>query len=524
MNVNHMTVKNDEQDVKMDVCQRLVIGEQETKSIISPVQKQIASAVSVSSIGCILGMVIAFSAVVIDAWTQDRDVILTEDQANWFASVVPLVSIPGSILGGVLMQFLGPRRLLLCLLPAQAFIWPIFLLLRHNAKALIILRALQGLLLSGPAIAIYVYPCEVSEACRRGTLGALPEAAFSLGFLFTYILASVFHWTTVVLVFPLMYIPYMIGVLLVPESPTWLLQHGKTEEAKTTLQKLREDGHNVEKELMEMQSRNLFISGAHDSYCGILQQLAKANILLPVFASTTLLVLKECTGQLVLVLFVVHIFRSANIGISPHYSSVIIGGIRFISNIICVFLLGHVSRKKILIVASVLAGLSVAMLGNHFNGYEPHFMSTWSPLLYLAMYMMTFGGGIGPVTYLMATELLPSSIRGLGSGIAGGATFTAQFLITFMAAQTSTNLFMCLWAYAAGCFTLAGFVVLLPETKDLALEKLEDYWSNQACKMNVFFSTFRKVLNEQSSNEDSVEQGLENSSIKLEPSEDIAKR
>ncbi|XP_066972120.1 facilitated trehalose transporter Tret1-like [Macrobrachium rosenbergii] len=496
-----MDTKVEETDkLQQDVTSQLM---SEKKQFITPVFRQVASAVAVGSAGCVFGIVIAFSSVALGNWKIEGGVSLNEEQINWFAIVVQLVSIPGSVVGGGLVQLLGARRLLILILPPLALTWPILLLSRDSPSAMIILRAIQGLMTAGGSICVYVYPCEVSEPKRRGLLGAVPEAAFSLGFLLTYFMGGVFHWTTVVLIIPFIFVPCMIFLLLVPESPTKLIQQGRIEEAKYTLKNLRAPDHDVDMEVNEMQNVFSSSNNCEEGRCQDIRSLSKLNALLPVAVSTTLLVLKECTGQLVLALFVVQIFQNANAEISPHHGSVIVGSVRFLSNIIGAFLLGRLPRKKIIIIASLVAGVSVALLGCHFYGHENESKVAWAPLLYLAVFTLAFGIGIGPTSYLIATELLPSSVRGTGSGIAGAATFAAQFFITFLAAQTSaSNLYISFWGYAAGCLTLVAFVLLLPETQGLTLQEVESYWSKVAT--NIHCPERKKPPKEQNNNEDSV--------------------
>ncbi|XP_068233900.1 facilitated trehalose transporter Tret1-2 homolog [Palaemon carinicauda] len=506
-----MDTKVEAKDKLQQVITNQWMSDKDKKQFISPVFRQIASAVAVGSIGCVFGIVIAFSSVALGNWKIERDVSLNEDQINWFAIVIQLVSIPGSVVGGGLVQHLGARRLLILILPPLALTWPILLLSRSSPAAMIILRAIQGLLTAGGSICVYVYPCEVSEPKRRGLLGAVPEAAFSLGFFLTYIFGGVFHWTTVVLIIPCISVPCMIFLLLVPESPTKLIKQGKIEEAKRTLESLRPHGYNVEMEVREMQNIYSLTNSCEETHCQSVQGLSKPNALLPVAVSTTLLVLKECTGQLVLALFVVQIFQNANAEISPLHGSVIVGSVRFLSNVIGAFLLGCLPRKKIIIIASLVAGLSVALLGSHFYEHENENKVTWAPLLYFAVFTLAFGIGIGPTSYLMATELLPSSVRGTGSGIAGAAAFAAQFFITLFAAKTSiSNLFISFWAYGVGCLTLATFVLLLPETQELTLQEVEAYWSKAA--NNLYFTKSNNSIKEQNNNDETADSNVKDDS------------
>ncbi|XP_042877816.1 facilitated trehalose transporter Tret1-like isoform X2 [Penaeus japonicus] len=422
-------------------------------------------------VGVVLGVVIAFPALALDAWRLEGDVTLSEVEAGWFVSVAQTVSVAGSIIGGYLNDVLGPRRLLLAVLPLLASTWPVLLTCVHNLPLLLTVRVLQGLMCSAATVSVYIYPCEVIEARRRGAVGVLPDTAFSLGFMLTYFLSAILHWSTVILIMPLFFLPCVVVVFLVPESPSWLMQRGRLEEAKAVLQQLRAPDVNVEKEVLGMGP----LDECGRSSASVVRQ---PRLLLPVLASIVLMVLKEATGQIVVVLFVVHIFRKVNVGILPHVSSLLVGSARLVANIACSFLMGRLPRRTLLISASLAASVAIAVLGDYFFRQDSQVWPQWVPLACLSVFVVAYGAGIGPVTCLMATELLPGAVRGLGSGLAGSALNASQFTLTFAATQAGSGFYICLWSYAAGSACLAAFTLLLPETRNKSLRQIEEHWAD----------------------------------------------
>ncbi|XP_071513170.1 facilitated trehalose transporter Tret1-like [Panulirus ornatus] len=464
-------------------------------NLLSPVCRQITSAVWVALIGSALGMSIAFPAIALDAWTREGDVHLTDHQAGWFACVVQLISIPGSVLGGYLTDQLGPRRLLMLLLPSLAVSWFALLPAIHYPTLLIAIRAVQGALVSACAVSVYVYPCEVSEAGRRGMLGTMAEAAYSLGYLLTYLLAAFFHWSTVVLLLPpCVFLPCIIAVTMVPESPAWLLRNNKVQEAKSVLQHVRPAECNVEKELLSMQmgkTNDQELNEVESSPGALLMQ---PRFLLPVVASITLVILKECTGQIVVVLLAVNIFRKVNLGVSPYWSSVFVASARLAANLLCSLLLSYVPRRPILSIASFVSGLAMVQLANYFYTSESGLWPEWVPLMCLVLFVVAYGGGVGPVAFLIGTEMLPGAVRGIACGLSSASVSTMQFVLTYVATKSDSQLHFFFYLFATGCLVLAGFTLLLPETQNKKLEEIEQFWSEVAHRLTQSGSWSRRGL------------------------------
>lgn len=343
----------------------------------------------------------------------------------------------------------------------------------------------QGVLVSGCGVCVYVYPCEVSEAGRRGSLGTLPEAAYSLGYLLTFLLATFLHWTTVVLLIPpCVFLPCIIAVAMVPESPAWLLRNGRLEEARNVLQGVRPTESNVEKELLSMQMGSVNNQLGEVKRCpGAL--LTEPRLLLPVLAAITLVILKECTGQIVVVLLVVNILRMVNVGVSPYWSSVLVTCARLVANLVCSLLFGRLPRRPILSVSSFIAGVAMMLLANYFYLSESGLWPEWVPLVCLVVFVVAYGGGVGPVSCLVGTELLPGAVRGIGSGLSTASISTMQFVLTFVATKAEdTQLYLHFWCFATGCLVLAGFAILLPETQNRKLEDIEQFWSEVAHRLS----------------------------------------
>ncbi|CAL4150851.1 unnamed protein product, partial [Meganyctiphanes norvegica] len=459
---------------------------------LKPVYRQVLSSVCVALVGAALGAVMAFPGPALAQWEEDPHVrrFLTKQQKGWFVSVAQLTAIPGSLLGGALQEQLGPRRVLLLLLPFLMVSWLLLLLAYNDPLCLILTRAIQGFIVASCSVAVYIYPCEITEGYRRGVVGALPDAAFSLGFLITYLLVGLMSWQNLVIILlPTVFLPCYIATAAVPESPVWLMHHNRTKEARLVEQWLRPNQQftGAKESLITLKCTH---KERRKPRCHSLMLLSEMRYLLPVIFAVILLILKESSGQFVVVLFVMHIFKVADVSLSPHWSSVLVGCARMVANLVCCLLLTLCKRRPLLATASMIASCAMSILGLYFYTHDTVDWPGWVPLACLMTFMLAYGGGIGPVSFLLATEILPGSVRGVGSGLAQAAFSSVQFTFsrTFGEAQEALGIYTCLWLYATGCLALALFTLLLPETRQLTLEQVEEYWEKLATKLN-FCST-----------------------------------
>lgn len=83
---------------------------------------------------------------------------------------------------------------------------------------------------------------KVSECASpriRGRLGSLTASSMALGVWVTYIIGSFVEWYTLSWIFGILPIIFLLGTLMMPETPSWLLANGREEAALRSLRHLR---------------------------------------------------------------------------------------------------------------------------------------------------------------------------------------------------------------------------------------------------------------------------------------------
>lgn len=98
-----------------------------------------------------------------------------------------------------------------------------------------------------------VYTSEVTQPHLRGMLTALSSVSISLGVLIQYTLGSFLHWKVLTAICCLIPVLGLLGMLMLPETPNYLVSHQKPDKAFDSLAKLRGSGFNLQREIDQLQ-------------------------------------------------------------------------------------------------------------------------------------------------------------------------------------------------------------------------------------------------------------------------------
>ncbi|XP_064110140.1 facilitated trehalose transporter Tret1-2 homolog isoform X2 [Macrobrachium nipponense] len=417
---------------------------------------------------------------------EDSKVHLTTEQASWFASLTLMMSIPGPVIAASIYEKFGPRKMMLVLTP--------ILCLSFMATSLASLEVMstmglaQIILLSsrvaqGSAVALLisilnVYVYEICGLGLRGIMVGLSEFWASLGYLICYFLACFYSWDKVALIIPVaVIIPSFIGVVISPESPLWLARAGKAEEALEVFKKVRCN----ETEIL-LDQKVASETKKPQTCCKSLQILTKRCHLKAVVASCLIFILNQFTGFSIIAIYVVHIFDAAGVGLSPQWSSVIVGLFRSVFAAVSGLILHRAPRRLFLIVGCIFTGVANGIIGIFFYlQYNGHDVSSlgWLPLFGLALYMTGYSGSVGATTWTSAVEVLPESVRSIGFGLGITSYSITAFLLSkfFVDLKIIMGLYGIFWLFSCGSFVFALVTLFyIPETLNKSLQDIRDYW------------------------------------------------
>jgi len=384
----------------------------------------------------------------------------------------------GALLGGRLADLFGRRKLLI--VTAIIFGAGGIVCAAATSPAILVLgRIIVGLGIGLASGTVPVYISEVSPADARGWQVSLFQLAITVGILLAYIVdyafASIQGWRWM---FGLAVVPAAIfgmGMLFLPESPRWLARRGHQEKARAILSRIRGTS-DVSAEMQEI-DRSL----AHADERGRLSDLFAPSVRPALVVGIGLAIFQQVTGINTVIYYAPLIIQSA--GISSESGAILatagIGVVNVLMTIVAMWLIDRVGRRPLLLVgtAGMVATLGLLGLAFHMSGKSDGLV--WLAVISMMVYVASFAISLGPIFWLLISEIYPLKIRSSSEGLAAAFNWGSNLLVslTFLTLLQMIGAARTFWLY--GLFAIAAWIFSyfrVPETKGRTLEEIEEFW------------------------------------------------
>ncbi len=312
----------------------------------------------------------------------------------------------------------------------------------------------------------------------RGALVSFNQLAVVSGILAAYIVNYLFkdftnEWRWMLGVGALPGAALAIGMLTVPKTPRWLVLNGQKDKALKVLEKLRsgDDDADVDAELADMIEVN-------DKEQGVrARDLVGKNIRPVLIVGIVLAAAQQFVGVNTVIYYAPTILSDTGMGNSAALASTVLVGVtNVVCTIIAVLLLDRIGRRKLLIVGTGGLLLALVVLGVYFTSSTLQDQFGWLALGGLVLFVASFAIGLGPVFWLMISEIFPVGLRSKAMSVCTivnwGANFlVAQTFLTLSGAITRQGVFFLYAALAIA--SIVFFSLRVPETSGRTLEEIQ---------------------------------------------------
>ena len=199
----------------------------------------------------------------------------------------------------------------------------------------------------------------------------------------------------------------------------------------------------------------------------------------PLIAGIGLAIFQQITGVNTIVYYAPTIFQMVGFGSAGNaiLATFLIGFVGLTFTIISMFLVDKVGRRPLLLIS--LAGMGVVLLHLAIILGDPH-PKKWMVLADVLVYLAAFDLGLGPIFWLLISEIYPTTIRAQAMSLATLAIWASDFLVTatFLTIVEHIGMRGCFMLFAGLCVVAFVFSFrMVPETRGRTLEQIENSWN-----------------------------------------------
>ncbi len=411
--------------------------------------------------------------------------------AGWFGSLPMLGAIPGSLIGGKLVDKSG-RKLTLFLQTIPNIIGWFMLATCSHVSLLLIGRLLTGIGIGLMSVVAWTYVAEISPKELRGKLGTGVQLILTLGVLTAFSLGVVLDWRFLALIGAVLPIVDACMVWYTTETPRFYLSRGERDRARQALLWLRDPRDDITIECLEIE-KILLSEEQHFRF----RDLLLPEIYKPFCICLLIKALQQGTGIDAVKFYTVSIFQGAGFEgqTQSRLSAVAICTATTLGTLLATQIMDRAGRRILLLLSGAGISLTCFTMGLSYSsagftdpsteivkddlssdlptqqGTQPYLA-----LSSLFIYCIFFAIGYGPVPMLVMSEILPTRIKGIATSVTNIVSFVAAFIVLkeFMPLQEAVGKDGAFWTFSVisllGCCLVYRY---LAETKGRSLEDIQ---------------------------------------------------
>ncbi len=403
---------------------------------------------------------------------------LTSTSSEIAVSAVLIGAIIGAAIGSRLADGIGRKKALIVLGILFA-VGAVLTAIAPNLGFFIAFRIIVGIGIGAASMITPMYIAELAPPAIRGSLVTFFQLAVTVGIAVAYWVDLAFAnagmgWRPM---FAVALIPgalLALGMLFLSETPRWLASKGRWDDASRALEHTVR-GQEKQRELADIRKT------LEEERKASVRELLRPGLRLALLVGVGLAIFQQLVGINTVIYYAPTIFGYA--GFSSASAAIlatsVVGVMNVLSTILSLFLVDRLGRRPLLV--GGIAGMVVTLvaMGVVFAIGPTH--AGWFVLICLLLYIISFAIGMGPVFWLMTSELFPNRLRALGAGVSSLCNWAANLAvsITFLTLIDMIGRPGTFWLYAfLGVLAFLFCWTLVPETKGKTLEHIERYWKS----------------------------------------------
>jgi MFS transporter, SP family, arabinose:H+ symporter len=359
---------------------------------------------------------------------------------------------------------------------------------------LLIARTLIGLAVGADSAIATAYIAEFAPKGRRGALMIMQQWMITVGILVSYVVAVIIFkiapgsatgldWR---LILGLGAVPALIALGLrtkMPESPRWLMLHGRfgdTQKAlgslglEVTEDEVRDTAEQLAERERQLELKTLWTPGVKRALIVVcvffvFQQITGINI--PFYYGPQIMGGYLQSGH-----------SAVDAAVAGVEAAMILGAVNVVATFFAFRYIDRVGRKK-LAIGGFLGMAVFILLAAYGVAYMTGVPRVWVIMIGFSFFISSFAIGVGGTGWLIQGEVFPTAVRGRAAATCASVDWLANFVIVqwFPTLQSAWGLAWVMVLFAGLAILAIAFVArFLPETKGLPLEEVTAVFEKQA--------------------------------------------
>ena len=405
---------------------------------------------------------------------------LSSAMVGWVASCALIGCIAGAMFAGKLSDGIGRKKVLI--LSAILFaVSSIGILLPMSLDWFIFFRIIGGLGIGIASMLAPMYISEIAPAPIRGRLVSINQLGIVSGILLIYFVNATiagwhdeawnvsigWRWMFGSGVFPS--VIFLALLFFVPESPRWLAQKQRWNDAEFILAKV----NGARKAKTELDEIKAALNIEKNSFSDIVKPGVRKALMIGII----LCIFSQVTGINAIMYYAPEIFKATgDASSSALMQTVLVGVINVLFTLVAIKYVDKWGRRTLLLIGSSGMAVCLAIVGSAFYfGFAEGYLVLIAILAYISFFAIS----LGPLAFVVISEIFSNRNRGAAMSVCIFFLWTSVYLVsqTFPMLLASIGSAFTFWIYMVMAIVAFFFILkMIPETKGKSLEEIELYW------------------------------------------------